>query len=240
MNLFPDYIILLDYQVKHVLKIYIDWYLLFFSSLCRTGSQFLPSPVCARCAREVFVIEVVVKLLLLSPRVYFTGTNYAWNIGAPFSWLVDVACPSWSSKSLCQWMSMVDRKHIKYIKSKTHDFFERNQLRNLSFCMTDHCMGRSPAVDPWFNPMEYVLLFGTQKNANPRCWLFINYRWIVWLMVDISWIYNNFMMIHDISIVLWCSYEGVLKQGYHQLSSMLFKTGVPPVIIHVIFRFSIL
>eukprot|EP00434_Breviolum_minutum_P035867 symbB.v1.2.031765.t1/scaffold3723.1/size51423/2 len=29
----------------------------------------------------VFVMEVVVKLLLLSPRVYFTGTNYAWNIG---------------------------------------------------------------------------------------------------------------------------------------------------------------
>lgn len=29
----------------------------------------------------VFVIEVVVKLVLLSPRVYFTGTNYAWNIG---------------------------------------------------------------------------------------------------------------------------------------------------------------
>ena len=46
---------------------------------------------------------------------------------------------------------------------QVHDFFERNQLRNLSFC-TDHCMGRSPAVDPWFNPMEYVLLFGTQKK----------------------------------------------------------------------------
>jgi hypothetical protein len=39
---------------------------------------------------EVFVIEVVVKLLLLSPRVYFTGTNYAWNIGAPKL----VGCPS--------------------------------------------------------------------------------------------------------------------------------------------------
>ena len=139
MNLFPDYIILLDYQVKHVLNIYIYWYLLFFSSLCRTGSQFLPSPPSARCAREVFVIEVVVKLLLLSPRVYFTGTNYAWNIGAPPSWLVVtppsgafpnwgtsqiiqvirpfLVLPSWSSKSLCQWMSMVERKHIKYIKS---------------------------------------------------------------------------------------------------------------------------
>ncbi|CAE7451979.1 Cacna1d [Symbiodinium natans] len=29
----------------------------------------------------VFVIEVVVKLVVLSPRVYFTGTDYAWNIG---------------------------------------------------------------------------------------------------------------------------------------------------------------
>ena len=225
----------LIYQVKHVLNIYIDWYLLFFSSLCRTGSQFHHRHWCALCTwSEVFVIEVVVKLLLLSPRVYFTGTNYAWNIGAPFSCLSQ---PVFKING-CQWMSMVERKHIKYIKSKTHDLFERKQLRNLSFC-TDHCMGRSPAVDPWFNPMEYVLLFGTQKNANPRCWLLINYRWIVWLMVDISWIYNNFMMIHDISIVLWCSSEGVLKQGYPQLSSMLFKTGVPPVIIHVIFGFSI-
>ena len=30
----------------------------------------------------VFVVEVVVKLLILSPKVYFTGTNAWWNIGA--------------------------------------------------------------------------------------------------------------------------------------------------------------
>lgn len=30
----------------------------------------------------VFVFEVFVKLLILSPKVYFTGTNAWWNIGA--------------------------------------------------------------------------------------------------------------------------------------------------------------
>ena len=32
---------------------------------------------------QVFVIEVVVKLLVLGPRVYFTGAGYRWNIGWP-------------------------------------------------------------------------------------------------------------------------------------------------------------
>ena len=43
-----------------------------------------------KCVKtKVFVMEVVVKLLLLSPRVYFTGTNYAWNIGATWAGILN-------------------------------------------------------------------------------------------------------------------------------------------------------
>ena len=48
-------------------------------------NNFQTFPKCVKT--KVFVMEVVVKLLLLSPRVYFTGTNYAWNIGA--TWNMD-------------------------------------------------------------------------------------------------------------------------------------------------------
>jgi len=39
----------------------------------------------------VFVVEVIVKLVVLTPRVYFTGTNYGWNIGDLILTLVAVA-----------------------------------------------------------------------------------------------------------------------------------------------------
>jgi len=38
----------------------------------------------------VFVMEVTVKLIVLSPRIYFTGTNYAWNLGDFFLTIVAV------------------------------------------------------------------------------------------------------------------------------------------------------
>lgn len=60
----------------------------------------------------VFVIEVVVKLLLLSPRVYFTGTNYAWNIGDLLLTCVavaDVIISTTASTSGSARMSMVLR-----------------------------------------------------------------------------------------------------------------------------------
>jgi len=60
----------------------------------------------------VFVIEVVVKLAVLSPWVYFTGTDYAWNIGdltLTLVAVVDVVISTTASSASSARMSMILR-----------------------------------------------------------------------------------------------------------------------------------